>query len=92
MITDANVANAGSITLQSRDAGYQSNLVIGTGGTGTLTNSGSLTSGAGSGGLRLITGNVVNFGHVFFGIDTNIFGTFTNSGAFGMQSARVFRR
>jgi hypothetical protein len=52
--------NNGTITLEAQDAGYFTTLQIGDG-SGTVTNNGTINlSGAGPGGQRQLTGNVVN--------------------------------
>ncbi len=73
--------NAGSITLQSREAGYQSNLVIGPTNTGTLTNTGTISSLEGTGGFRFITGNIINSAtFTNTANNTQYVGNFTNTG------------
>src|SRR5262249_41460554 len=63
----ANVSNLGGILLQSSNNTYQSNIAIG---SYTLTNAGTITASAGSGGNRIITGDLTNTGSIVAGVGT----------------------
>ena len=63
----AGVTNRGAILLQSVNNTYQSDMAIG---PYTLTNLGTISSAQGSGGVRSITGRIVNDGSVVAGAGT----------------------
>jgi PKD repeat protein len=73
--------NAGVIRMESQFAGYQSNLTIA---NGALTNTGVINSNTGTGGSRIITGQVDNRASVNVNHDLSINGTFTTNGILGI--------
>jgi PKD repeat protein len=70
--------NAGVIRLESQVAGYTSNLIIAN--DDTLANKGTIDVNEGSGGGRVITGQVDNQGSVNVNHDLRINGNFTTNG------------
>jgi hypothetical protein len=79
--------NAGAITLQSADFFWSANLTVGQGGTGTLTNTGTLNVNAGNGGGRTLTGSLNNAGTVTVNLSTTFSnGVYTNTGTFNIRS------
>src|SRR5439155_13627096 len=69
----AGFTNAGTITLQSINSGWESDLTVT---SGTLTNAGTLNANAGNGGARVLSGNLTNNGTVRVqGTTLNLTGT-----------------
>ncbi len=97
----ASVNNFGAILLQSANAGYQSNIATG---SYTLTNQGTITAAPGSGGNRIITGDLTNEGSIVVNAGTwlnttgsgNTFnqdaGTINGSGTLRHRRAPQLRR
>ncbi len=85
----ANVSNLGTILLESVVNGDRSDVATG---SYTLTNLGTITSGAGAGGERLITGTLVNSGIVQFSgtspVALSVNGTYTQTSS-GTLSVRL---
>ncbi len=77
-----NVANRGTILLESSNGGYQSNIA---GGSYILTNLGTITSSLGSGGNRIITGRLTNEGSII--VDAGTWLSTTGSGNIFNQNA-----
>jgi hypothetical protein len=84
LTTAGPTTNAGTILLQSVDDTWQSNLTVS---SGTLTNaaSGVIQVNAGSGGGRLLNGNLMNMGTITVGANT----TFTEIGSLANLSGGV---
>src|SRR5207253_2572790 len=85
----AGFTNAGTITLQSINSGWESDLTV-TG--GTLTNAGTLNVNAGTGGPRTITANLTNNGTVSLNTSTTFAkasGTTTNTGTFTVAAGQT---
>jgi hypothetical protein len=94
--TAAGLTNHGTILLQSiNGSSYTDTLATGSN-TFTNANDGVIQVGAGSGGSRLITGNLTNLGGVIVGAATSLVvnsgnpsGTFVNQGAVAVDPAGV---
>jgi PKD repeat protein len=78
--------NAGIIRLESRVAGYESDLTIA---NGVLTNTGIINVNQGTGGPRIISGTLVNQGAVNVSSNTTFKGTFSNLATLTIDSART---
>jgi RHS repeat-associated protein len=81
-------SNAGTITLQSANGGFASNLAV-TNGTLTNTSTGIINSNAGSGGPRTIVANLLNNGTINVNQSATFSttnGTYTNAGAINTAS------
>ena len=78
----ASATNLGAILLESANGAYQSNIVTG---SDTLTNQGTIESSLGSGGNRIITGNVTNSGSIV--VDAGTWLNTTGSGNTFNQNA-----
>ncbi|HEV2851265.1 MAG TPA: SdrD B-like domain-containing protein [Thermoanaerobaculia bacterium] len=79
-----NLTNGGLIRLESRNAGYESNL------TGTVTNApaGRIEVGLGSGGARRLNGTFLNQGLISMSFNATTAGTFTNQGQVEIAAGR----
>lgn len=80
MTSATGYSNAGTITLDSTNGGYASQLAVT---SGVLTNSGTLGTTVGTGGSRTISGSVTNTGTVTFAAPTSLSkpsAIWTNSG------------
>jgi len=66
----SNVLNHGTILLESINGAYHSNLTLT---SGTLTNTGTIQTNPGQGGLRYLTAGVINSGTINAAADTQLY-------------------
>jgi hypothetical protein len=82
-------SNAGTITLQTLNGTWSSNLAVT---SGTLTNTGTISTSPGSGGSRTVSANLANSGTVTINTDTTFSqasGVYTNTGTFAIAAGKA---